>query len=68
MNECKKNNKFQKEWHSATNMKYEKLPTQKSWVWAERIRLQEGKLMPENFPAVQFLRKADKRFDVCIVN
>jgi hypothetical protein len=24
--------------------------------------------MPENFPAGQFLRKADKRFDACIIN
>jgi hypothetical protein len=24
--------------------------------------------MPENFPSGQFLRKADKCFDVCIVN
>ncbi len=28
----------------------------------------EGNLMPENYPARQFLRKADKCFGVCIVN
>jgi hypothetical protein len=27
-----------------------------------------AKLMPENFPADQFLRKADKSFGACIVN
>jgi hypothetical protein len=33
---------------------------------ADRIRLQEGKLMPENFPVSQFLRKGDKKcFGVC---
>ncbi len=48
---------------------YIKVTTQKKrWVWADRIRLQEGKLMPENFPAGQFLRKADKCFGVFLVN
>ncbi len=32
-----------------------------------KLPAQEGKLMPENFPAGQFLRKADKCFGVGIV-
>jgi hypothetical protein len=35
---------------------------------AGSICLQEGKLMPTNFPEGKFLRKADKCFVVCIVN
>ncbi len=46
---------------------YIKVTTQEnSWVWADRIRLQEGKLIPKNFPAGPFLRKADKCFGVCL--
>ncbi len=46
---------------------YIKVTTQESsCVWADRIRLQEGKLIPKIFPAGQFLRKADKCFGVCL--
>jgi hypothetical protein len=41
-----------------------KLPPQEN----SRIRLQERKLITENYPADQFLRKAHKCFGVCIVN
>jgi hypothetical protein len=35
---------------------------------ADSICLQEGKLMPTNFPEGKFWRKAHERFGVCGVN